>query len=137
MSNVDLVMNVLGCDVGTAIRWFSKNFTNLPTTEIRIKRSRKIYVQRPQGPMTLQGLVTSEGWMSLSPAAKILLSAIFARTPAAGSEQHCLHCTYAQLMQWTQLRSRATISKGLKELRMRQAVQTTLIPTNFRTRRGF
>jgi len=137
MTNIDLVMNVLGCDVGAAIRWFSKNFKNLPTVEIRIKRSREIYVKRRHRAMTLQNLVTSEGWMSLRPAAKVVLTAIFARTPAAGTEQYCLHCTYSSLMRWTGIRSRATISAALQELRKSMAIQTSLVATNFRTRRGF
>jgi hypothetical protein len=137
MSNIDLVMNVRGCDVGPAIKWFGTYFKNIPTVELRPKRRRMTYAQSRRRPMTLENLVTSAGWTALSPAAKLVLTAIFARTPAMGSERGCLHCTYALIMRWTGLRSRATIAAALQELRNAKSIQTERVPTNHRTRRGF
>lgn len=126
-----------GCDVGTAIRWFSAHFKNLPTVELRLKQGRKSYAQNRARPMTLQNLVTSAGWAAFSPAAKIILTAIFARTPAVGAEQACLHCTYRAVIEWTGIRSRATIAAALQELRNGKAIQTGVVPTHYRTKRGF
>jgi hypothetical protein len=136
LSTIDLVMAVRGCDVGTAIRWLVKNFKGIPSVAIR-SRGRKSYGQAGTQLMTLQSLITSAGWAALSPAAKAVLTAIFARSPAGGAEQRCLHCTYDLLMQWTGLRSRATIATSLRELRHAGAIQTSVAPTGFRTRRGF
>jgi hypothetical protein len=137
MSNIYLVMNVRGCSVGEAIKWISEHFKNLPTVELRLKRGRKSYAQNRARPMTLQNLITSEGWTSFSPAAKIILTAIFAPTPAAGAEQGCLHCTYDGIKRWTGIRGRATVAGALQELRNAKAIQTDVVPTNFRTKRGF
>lgn len=137
LSNIDLVRLVKGCDVGTAIRWFDRNFSDIPRVEVRIKRNRKRYAQSRTRAFTLQNLVTSPGWKALSPAAKIVLTAVFSRTPAAGNEQTCLRCTYTRLQEWTGFRSRATIAAALQELRNTKAVQTSTVPTNVRTRRGF
>jgi hypothetical protein len=137
MTNIDLVIAVCGCDVGAAIRWFSAHFKNLPTVELRVKAGRKTYAQNRARPMTLQDLVMSAGWAAFSPAAKIILTAIFARTPATGAEQACLHCTYDAIMRWTGIRSRATTASALQELRNGKAIQTSVVPTNFRTKRGF
>jgi hypothetical protein len=137
LSNIDLVMKVHGYDVGTAIRWLSKTFKDVPFIEVRVKSGRRTYAPSRKRSMTLQDLVTSPGWAALSPAAKAVLTAIFARCPASGSEQGCLHCTYVHLMQWTGLRSRATIAASLHQLRDAGAIQTSTAQTNFRTRRGF
>lgn len=137
LSNIDLVMTVKGCDVGTAIRWFERNFNGIPRVEGRLKSKRKSYAHRQTRALTLQNLVTSPGWAALGSAAKIVLAAIFARTPAAGGEQGCLRCTYQNLIEWSGLRSRATIAAALRELRRTGAIQAGTVPTNFRTRRGF
>jgi hypothetical protein len=137
LSTIDLVMEVRGYDVGTAVRWFVKNFKGIPMIQIRAKRNRKTYVQARTRPMTLQTLVTSPGWAALSPSAKAVLTTISARCPTAGSERGCLRCTYALLMQWSGLRSRATIAASLHQLRNTGAIQTSVVTTNFRTRRGF
>ena len=137
MSNIDLVMDVRGCRVGEAIKWISGHFKNLPTVELRLKQGRKDYTQNRARPLTLQNLVTSEGWAALNPKAKVILAAIVARTPATGAEQGCLHCTYDGIMKWTGIRSKATVSAALKELRNCKAIHTDLVPTNFKTKRGF
>lgn len=137
LSNIDLVMAVTGQDVGAAIRWLAERFPGVPVAKVRTNSGRPRIFPKGGYEMSLQDLIISPGWVGMSSSAKIVLLAIFSRTPAAGSEQGCLRCTYNKLIEWTGLHGRPTIAKALKELRKAGAIQTSTVPTNLVTRRGF
>jgi hypothetical protein len=135
LSTIDLVMEVKGWNVGAAMRWLDENFSGIPRVEIH--SNGRMHRQNHARPFTLQNLFTSPGWMALSPKAKVVLTAVFARAPVAGSEQASLRCTYEHIIKWTGIRSRTTIAATLKELRAARAAQIATVQTNFRTKRGF
>lgn len=137
LSNIDLVMQVSGYDVAKAILRIADTFPGVPAVELRPGHHVRSRKPTPTSRLTPQSLITSQGWVAMSSAAKIIVIAILARCPAAGSEQNCLRCSYNRLRDWTDLSSRATIAKALRELRQTGAIQTDTVPTNSRTRRGF
>jgi hypothetical protein len=137
MSPIDLVAKVNGCGVGAAILWIGERFPGVPTVELRLKRRSKTYVRRQTQTLTVDTLVRSPGWAALSLAAKAVITAILARTPAAGSEQYSLRCSYEALRKWTGVRSEATIARALRELTNAQAIHKGTVPTGMRTQRGF
>lgn len=138
LSAIDLVMAVLEVDVGRAIKWLHEHFPGAPRVRVRGNGNGRLKTSKREGNrMSLEDLIVSPGWAALSPSAKLVLTAIVARTPAAGSEQGLTRCTYARIMDWTGIGSRTTISAALEELRQRKAIQTALVSTNLRNQRGF
>lgn len=137
LSNISLVMAVNGLDVGGAIRWLAGRFPGVPLAKVRINGGNVKVTGNGSQNMSLQDLIVSPGWAAFSPAAKIVLTAIFSRAPKAGSEQGQLRCTYTLLTEWTGLRGRSTISKALEELREAGAIKTHTVTTNLRSKRGF
>ena len=137
LSVIDLVMTIRGCDVGSAIRWLDSKFPGAPRVRIKAKRGSLKRVRTNMKGFTLQELICSPGWRALSQAGKLVLATIFARTPAAGSERGCIKCTYGEILEWTGIRSRATLSGALKELREAGAVKTALVSSGLQNKQGF
>jgi hypothetical protein len=92
LSPIDLVMRVRGCDVASAIQWIAEKFPGIPTRQMHLSRKGRSYKSNRVKPLTLQNRMTTPGWAARSPSAAKVITAIFARTPEAGSEQACLRC---------------------------------------------
>jgi|SRR5579875_615926 len=137
MSNIDLVVAVQSCDVGRAIRYLAALCPGAPRRDVLARRDRVRYSLLRGTMMSLQDIILSHGWAALSPGPKIVLTAIIARAPQAGSEQNVLRCTYGALMAWTGIRSRLTISRALKRLKDTGVIATELARTGIRNQRGF
>ncbi len=137
LSTIDLVAAILDLSVGEAMKYLAANFPGAPRRELRIKAEHAHHAQSRKSVMTLQDIICSRGWSSLSQRGKVLLTAICARSPQAGPEQFTLRCTYEHLARWTGITGRATIAAALRELTDRGVIQRELVRTQIRTRRGF
>lgn len=123
LSNIDLVVQVMGISLGDAIKWIDLHFPGVPQIELKPKPENR-HRHRESKTLNPQALIISRGWAEMSLSAKAVITAIIHRSPQAGSEQFMLRCSYDELMAWTGIGSKATISNALTELRRRPAIST-------------
>jgi hypothetical protein len=122
-SCVDLVMGVLGIDVGSAVRWIAERFT-VPNIKPGAPLGRRTKVPAPYRVglpgCELEVLVRSGMFGQLKPAERcILVTLSNFKDPDTGIT--CL--SYQAIMRYAGVASRANVSNALKKLQKLHAIQ--------------
>ena len=145
LSAIDLVMEVCDLDISQAMRWFGREFPDLPRKKIVIK-ARKVRARtqayrsysRARWPEVSCGaLALSKPWASFRSSEKLLVVAIMAHMPTRRKEHPMISTNYWELMAWAGIGDRQVLSRALRTLRQRGLIETALVPTGNETPAGF
>ena len=145
LSPVDLVIAVLGIDVGSAFRWFATEFPDVPRRRVEM-RGRKVrsrtevfrhYTRAHWPEVSCGALVLSKPWASFRSPEKLLAVAIMAHMPTRRKEHPVISTNYWELMAWAGIGDRQVLARALRTLRQRGLIETALVPTGNETPAGF
>jgi hypothetical protein len=117
LSNVDLVMSVLGLETGLAVRWIADRFdvsTVKAGAHVRRPLNDLVRVRGGVGVSRLEALVRSGLWARLSGAERSILAVLDAM---ADPSTDGLRISYRGLMRYGGIGSPSTIAAALKSLR--------------------
>jgi hypothetical protein len=136
LSTIDLVVEVLGNDVGEVLRWIAPHFDiprrRLRVTTNRFGTTRHAYVdyQAIKGPARLKpcaaALRRSPGWPRLSHGARLLAAFLLDTIPR---ETLVLTTTYRELQRNTGIGNRGTLKRAFGQLAAIGLVETAIEAT--------
>ena len=118
-SVVDVVRDVLGCDLSAAIAWLDSNFIipRIPKRKhLESDRLVRPYRVGTEDPITL--LVRSGIWAALSVPARCIVPVLLAHAEHAAGQRdaYTLQMSYRAIMTYSGLKSFSAVSKALGEL---------------------
>jgi hypothetical protein len=127
-SNIDLAMNVLGCDLGSAVQWIAKHF---PVPNIKVGRpagstlaSAKPYRIGVHG-SEWEVIMRSGMWGAMSAAERSILAIL---DKLQDVETGLTHLSYRAIMRYSGVKKMANVSAAIKELSRMQALEVSRGP---------
>jgi len=124
-SNIDLVMNVLGCDLGSAVQWIAERFA-VPNVKVGRPIGNSLVSPRPYR-VGVHGsewevIVRSGMWGAMTTAERSILVTL---DQFKDSESGLTRLSYRAIMRYSGVKKMANVSSAIKELSRMHALQVS------------